>query len=205
MRSVEPVLPQLRARYAACGCGLVTATLLREPVAAAVSNYRFFPLKQAGDAAAARPLPDWIQANHDPQTKAVLGFNLRPKELPGGQAFARCTPVAEGAALDRLAAFDVVGTTEALQGWLRALATRSGWAPPARPVNAAGQPTDDDRVASAARNAQSYEGDDARWRRDRLEPQLLAAVLRNTRCDTALYAAAQAFAQDAHGRNGTAS
>ena len=67
-----------------------------------MSNYRYFPLKQAG-AAAARPLPEWIQANHDPQTKAVLGFNLRPAELPGGKAFARCTPVAEEAALAKLA------------------------------------------------------------------------------------------------------
>ena len=71
-------------------------------MAAAVSNYRYFPLKQAG-ATAARPLPEWIQANHDPQTKAVLGFNLRPAELPGGKAFARCTQLAESAALAKLA------------------------------------------------------------------------------------------------------
>ena len=191
-------------------------------MAAAVSNYRYFPLKQAG-ASAARPLPDWIQANHDPQTKAVLGFNLRPAELPGGKAFARCTQLAESAALAKLAgacalcdammllalthhlpfpaAFDVVGTTEQLQDWLLAVARRSGWTPPTQPANAAGQPTDDPRVAAAALNAQSYEGDGERWRRDRLEPALLQAVERNTECDASLYAAAQAFFAKEHAQS----
>ena len=101
------------------------------------------------------------------------------------------------AALTRLvAAFDVVGTTERLQDWLAAVAARSGWSPPAQLVNAAGQPTGDARVAAAAHNAQSYEGDDARWRRDRLKPALLLAVQRNTECDAALYDAAQAFFAD---------
>jgi hypothetical protein len=63
-------------------------------------------------------------------------------------------------------------------------------------VNAAGEPTDDARVASAAHNAQSYEGEEARWRRDRLEPELLQAVQRNTECDAALHAAARAFFED---------
>ena len=79
------------------------------------------------------------------------------------------------------------------------MAQRSGWSPPARLVNAVGEPTDDARVAAAAANAQSYEGEDARWRRDRLDPPLLQAVLRNTACDAALYAAAQAFLEDAQG------
>jgi len=91
------------------------------------------------------------------------------------------------------AAFDVVGTTERLQDWLLAVARRSGWTPPSQPVNAAGQPTDDPRVAAAALNAQSYEGEGERWRRDRLEPALLQAVQRNTECDASLYAAALAF------------
>jgi hypothetical protein len=152
---VEPHLPELRRRYAACGCGFVTTTLIRrvrcrfasaarsesarrEPVAAAVSNYRFFPLKQAG-AAAARPLPEWIQANHDPQTKAVLGFNLRPAELPGGKAFSRCTPVAEEAALAKLAGAcvccvgvallraDVLLRLQRLTWWARRSGCRTGW------------------------------------------------------------------------------
>ena len=29
VRSIEPLLPELRKRYAACGCGFITATLLR--------------------------------------------------------------------------------------------------------------------------------------------------------------------------------
>jgi hypothetical protein len=66
-----------------------------------VSAYRFFPLRQQG-AASAPPLDQWIRDNHDPQTKAVLGFNLRPPELPGGQAFSSCTAVAEAGALANL-------------------------------------------------------------------------------------------------------
>ena len=95
----------------------------------------------------------------------------------------------------------MVGTTERLQDWLLAVARRSGWTPPSQPVNAAGQPTDDPRVASAALNAQSYEGEGERWRRDRLEPSLLQAVQRNTECDASLYAAAQTFFANEQGEN----
>ncbi len=66
-----------------------------------MSAYRFFPLKQQG-VGVAPPLEAWIRDNHDPQTKAVLGFNLRPHELPGGQPFASCSPMAEAGALANL-------------------------------------------------------------------------------------------------------
>ncbi len=65
-----------------------------------MSAYRFFPLRQG--LGASLPVEAWIRDNHDPQTKAVLGFNLRPHELPGGQPFAFCSRVAEAGALANL-------------------------------------------------------------------------------------------------------
>jgi hypothetical protein len=83
-----------------------------------------------------------------------------------------------------------------MDAWLRALGARSGWVAPSRLVNAAGEPTDDVRIVDAARNAQSYEGEHARWRRAGLPREALAAVRRHTACDAALYAAAQALLND---------
>lgn len=91
----------------------------------------------------------------------------------------------------------MVGVTDRLDAWLSALAVRSGWVPPKRLVNAQGQPTDDERITAAAHNAQSYEGEDARWRMESL-PQADLDVLRAyTRCDASLYAAAQTLLDDA--------
>jgi hypothetical protein len=200
-----------------------------------VSAYRFFPLKQLG-AGVAPPLEAWIRDNHDPQTKAVLGFNLLPRELPGGQPFASCSLVAEEGALANLrgafrlsvcriaqrtrlgaeralthpshprfaAAFDVVGVTDSMPAWLHLLAARSGWVAPRQLVNAAGEPTDDERIMSAARNAQSYDGEDAHWQLERLPAATLQALQQHTECDASLYAAAQALFADSLAQAGLA-
>jgi hypothetical protein len=83
-----------------------------------------------------------------------------------------------------------------MPAWLRLLAARSGWVAPGQLVNAAGEPTDDDRITSAARNAQSYDGEDARWQLDQQPPATLQALQQHTECDASLYAAAQALLAD---------
>ena len=87
-----------------------------------------------------------------------------------------------------------------LDAWLAVLAARAGWAAPAKLVNAAGTPTDDPAVVAAARNAQSYEGADARWRVDSLPAATAAVLQRNTQCDATLYDAATALLDDAEAR-----
>jgi len=71
----------------------------------AVSMYRRFALpRAAADSparAAARPppaLPEWLAKKHDPQTRALLGFNVRAAEI-GGAPFTSCTPGAQERAL----------------------------------------------------------------------------------------------------------
>ena len=67
--------------------------------------YRRFALpRAAADSfarAAARPppaLPEWLAKKHDPQTRALLGFNVRAAEI-GGAPFTTCTPGAQERAL----------------------------------------------------------------------------------------------------------
>jgi hypothetical protein len=88
-----------------------------------------------------------------------------------------------------------------MDAWLRLLAARTGWVAPAQLVNAGGEPVDVVRVAEAARNAQSYDGEDAAWRRDQLAPATLAALQRHTECDASLFAAAQGLLDDALGNS----
>jgi hypothetical protein len=67
--------------------------------------YRRFALPRASADAPARSathpppsLPEWLAKKHDPQTRALLGFNVRPAEI-GGAPFLSCTPGAQERAL----------------------------------------------------------------------------------------------------------
>ena len=83
-----------------------------------------------------------------------------------------------------------------MHAWLRVLAARSGWVAPSQLVNADGEPTDDARILDAARNGQSYEGDDARWLLEQQAADVLVALRSHTQCDASLYAAAHALLTD---------
>jgi hypothetical protein len=72
--------------------------------------YRSFALpRRLGSRAAAQAvnkpplsLPAWLSKNHDPQTRALLGFNVRVAEI-GGLPFNNCVPGAQQRALLHLA------------------------------------------------------------------------------------------------------
>jgi hypothetical protein len=79
-----------------------------EPVEQAVSMYRRFAMPRASAdsfaRAAAHPppaLPEWLAMKHDPQTRALLGFNVRAAEI-GGVPFTTCTQGAQERALQNL-------------------------------------------------------------------------------------------------------
>ena len=145
-------------------------------------------------------LPEWLARKHDPQTRALLGFNVRGAEI-GGAPFASCTPGAKERALLNLksahaalaatyrcsvnpsfAGFDVVGVVDHVDDFVAAVAARTGWR-----ASLAGAPAS---VLAAARNAISYDGEDERWRPDRLTAEESAAIKQYTACDAAVYAAA---------------
>ena len=46
-------------------------------------------------------LPEWLAKKHDPQTRALLGFNVRAAEI-GGAPFTSCTRGAQERALQNL-------------------------------------------------------------------------------------------------------
>ncbi len=221
MDEVLPYAAQLRQRYARCNCTSALSILLRcaalcvsravsacavscsadgarvllgflcflrrDPFAQAVSMYRHTALRRTHNAPRDAPppsLPEWLVKTHDPQTRAMLGYNVRNAEI-GGVPFHTCFPAAQARALLNLRAFDVIGVTERLDAFLAALAERTGW-------RAALE--DGDAALAAARNAQSYEGEGARWRRGALTAAEVAALAEHTACDTALHAAAAATA-----------
>lgn len=74
-----------------------------------------------------------------------------------------------------------MGVVGRVDDFLAAVAARTGWRAPA-------EASASDLVA--ARNAQSYGGENERWRPDRLSAEERAAIARFTACDAAVYAAA---------------
>jgi hypothetical protein len=114
----------------------------------------------------------------------VLGYNVRNAEI-GGAPFQTCFPAAQARALLNLRSFDVIGVTERLDAFLAALAERTGWRAALEGGAAA---------LAAAGNAQSFEGEHARWRRSALTAAEVAALAEYTACDAALHVAAAAAA-----------
>ncbi len=159
--------------------------LRREPTAQAVSFYRHASLHHGTHAPTTPPpsLPEWLAKTHDPQTRALLGYNVRNSEI-GGKPFHTCTPLAQARALQNLQAFDVVGVTERLDAFITALGERTGWRETLSEATLG--------ALLAAHNAQRYDGTNARWRRDALTADELAALAEHTACDTSVYAAASA-------------
>jgi hypothetical protein len=80
------------------------------------------------------------------------------------------------------AGFDVVGVVGHVDDFIAAVAERTGWR-----ASLAGTPAQE---LNAARNALSYDGDNERWRPDRLTAGETAAIKQYTACDAAVYAAA---------------
>lgn len=104
MDEVLPQAAELRARYAQCNCTSALSVLLREPWAQAVSMYRHFALPRRSrhfDGKAPPSLSEWLLKSHDPQTRALLGYNIRVSEI-GGKSFDTCTPGAQQRALRNL-------------------------------------------------------------------------------------------------------
>ena len=100
------------------------------------------------------------------QTRTLLGFRLRPADLAGAP-FAFCRPNRTSALAERAAQrlerdFDVVGTTERMPEFMRALAARTGWAPQPRWLR-------DPRSAAEARNAAAWDGEFEQARRIRTD------------------------------------
>jgi hypothetical protein len=164
---------------------LAAVLLRREPMAQAVSFYRHTLLRDSAHAPSKPPpsLPEWLAKTHDPQTRALLGYNVRTAEI-GGKPFHTCTPLAQARALHNLQGFDVVGVTERLDAFIAALGERTGWR------ETLSQETLGALLAAHA--AQSYEGADARWQRSALTADELAALAEHTACDASVYAAALA-------------
>jgi hypothetical protein len=159
--------------------------LRREPTAQAVSFYRHASLRHGTHAPTTPPpsLPEWLAKTHDPQTRALLGYNVRNSEI-GGKPFHTCTPLAQARALHNLQAFDVVGVTERLDAFIAALGERTGWRETLSEATLG--------ALLAAHNAQRYDGTNARWRRDALTADELTALAEHTACDISVYAAASA-------------
>ena len=65
--------------------------------------YRRLAIPQAGAAVhgALQPLPTGLQKMHDPQTRSLLGFYVKPAEI-GGQCFLSCVPGAQQRVLQHL-------------------------------------------------------------------------------------------------------
>ena len=76
----------------------------------------------------------------------------------------------------------MVGVVEHVDDFVGAVAQRTGWRASLADTSASG--------LDAARNAQSYDGENERWRSDKLAAEEVAAIKQFTACDAAVYAAA---------------
>ena len=76
----------------------------------------------------------------------------------------------------------MVGVVEHVDDFVGAVAQRTGWRASLADTSASG--------LDAARNALSYDGENERWRPERLTAEEVAAIAQFTACDAAVYAAA---------------
>lgn len=143
---VVPYLPALRAAYAAINGTVQTATILREPLAHAISLFRYRPPYRrsvdsplrcnrgaCGRGALAYSFAEWIATTPGLQagwlaTRGRFNTATVSTARDGFRNSAGCD-VALAQAVDRLRAFDVVGLTPCLPALFRALERRLRWAP----------------------------------------------------------------------------
>lgn len=169
---VLPVLPQLRARYAAAGGRVVTTTVLREPSSYLFSKYMMWPPhdRATGHVIA---LPLWLPQAEGLQRTALLKAGPRA-HTPG------CTGLEESRA--RLRTFDVVGVTSCLTLLLAAL------------ESAVHLPPDAARITNVYARPQGWRGKSGQeasgWTLQAVKENATsrATLERVTRCDNTLYA-----------------
>tara|TARA_B110001452_G_scaffold51052_1_gene39006 strand:- start:60 stop:881 length:822 start_codon:yes stop_codon:yes gene_type:complete len=171
--NVLPVMPQLRARYAALGGHVVATTVLREPSSYIFSKYMMWPPHDT--TGHVMSLPDWL-----PQAE---GFQRTSLLKAGPRAH---TPGCEGLEQSRarLRVFDIVGVTSCLPLLLAAL------------EQSVGLPRDPLRMANVYARPQGWGGKSGHeahehgWTMDKIKANAStrATLERVTRCDNHLYA-----------------
>ena len=175
---VLPVLPQLRARYAALGGRVVTTTMLREPASYLFSKYIMWPPhdKSTGHV---MELPRWLPQAEGLQRTALLKAGPRA-HTPGCPASGP-TGLEESRA--RLRTFDLVGVTSCLTLLLAAL------------EQAVGLPPDVARISNVYARPQGWRGKSGMEVASggtleslRANATTRAMLERVTRCDDTLYA-----------------
>lgn len=125
-----PMLPAMRARYAAANGTLITVAMFREPVSHVLSVYRMWPpsrrCKCGGSQMAkhAVPLPDWLPRASGLQAGS-LTLDAYGHMRKGFHNLRGCETLAQGRA--RLQTFDVVGVMDCMRGLLEYLCSRMGW------------------------------------------------------------------------------
>ena len=169
---VLPVLPQLRARYAALGGRVVSTTMLREPASYLFSKYMMWPPhdRLTGHVMA---LPLWLPQAEGLQRTALL--KAGPKAHTPG-----CAGLDESR--KRLRTFDLVGVTSCLTLLLATL------------EQAVGLPPDTARISNVYARPQGWRGKSGKeasgWTLESLRANATtrATLERVTRCDDTLYA-----------------
>lgn len=117
------------------------------------------------------------------QTRAFLGY-YNVTHRPGKTM--SCSLTLLNALSAAVRTYDLLGVQDQMDGFVRLLQRQTGVVNVPEP----------DRLSRV--NHQSYEGADARWRKENLEPAVRETIERHTPCDAFLYGVAKGwFADDA--------